>query len=415
MNLRLAYIIILVLSTLGSGFFSGSETALMSLGKERVHQLAAQGRRGLRVQQLVSNPERLLSTLLVANNVVNILGTAIATALFIDLLGTTRGPIVATVLVTVVILIAGEITPKTLARRSPERFSLVVAPTIYRLSIALAPIASFFTAITQRILQIFGSRDDTDLSNVTEEDILALADLGHEEGGIETVEREIIDSLFAIAEKPVHDVMTPRVDLATMVAPVTARDVRELVSATGHSRYLVTGASVEDVLGILYVKDVLLLGDAATSEAIRRLLRQPLYIPESTPILGALQTLRTNRSAFAVVTDEHGGIEGIVTIKDLIAELVGTLQDEYDPGAPAIVPLGLRTWIADGRVDVDDLAAATGVEIVDGPYSTVAGLFLDLCGRIPAEGDRIKVGKHLELTVLRMVRNRIDRIKVERT
>ena len=415
MNLRLAYIIILVLSTLGSGFFSGSETALMSLGKERVHQLADRGRRGLRVQQLVSNPERLLSTLLVANNVVNILGTAIATALFIDLLGTTRGPIVATVLVTVVILIAGEITPKTLARRSPERFSLVVAPTIYRLSIALAPIASFFTAITQRILQIFGSSDHEDLSNVTEEDIVALADLGHEEGGIETFEREIIDSLFAIAEKPVRDVMTPRVDLATMVAPVAARDVREMVSATGHSRYLVTGTSVEDVLGILYVKDVLLLGEGATSEAIRRLLRQPLYIPESTPILGALQTLRTNRSAFAVVTDEHGGIEGIVTIKDLVAELVGTLQDEYDPGAPEIVPLGLRTWIADGRVDVDDLAAATGIEIAEGPYSTMAGLFLDLCGRIPAEGDRIEAGKNLELTVLRMDRNRIDRIKVERT
>jgi len=413
-NLRIVYIITLVLCTLGSGFFSGSETALMSLGKERVHQLADRGRRGLRVQQLTGDPERLLSTLLVANNVVNILGTAIATALFIDLLGETSGPIVSAGVVTVVVLVAGEITPKTLAARSPERFSLAVAPTIYALSKGLAPIAAFFTAITQGLLSMIGVGRRKDEGNVTEDDILALADLGHEEGGIATVEREIIDALFSIAEKPVRDVMTPRVDLATMASPVTAEQVRDSVSNTGHSRYLVTGDSVEDILGVLYVKDVLRFGDDPTPDAIRRLLRQPLYIPESTPILEALQTLRSNRSGFAVISDEHGGIEGIITVKDLMAELVGELQDEYDPGAPSIVPLGSRKWIADGRVDVDVLAEITGAEIPAGQYSTMAGLFLDISGQIPEEGDRVTAGDELELVVLRMDRNRIDRLRVER-
>ncbi|NOX22986.1 MAG: HlyC/CorC family transporter [Actinobacteria bacterium] len=414
MNLRIVYIITLALCTLGSGFFSGSETALMSLGKERVHQLADRGRRGLRVQQLTGDPERLLSTLLVANNVVNILGTAIATALFIDLLGETSGPIVSAGVVTVVVLVAGEITPKTLAARSPERFSLAVAPTIYVLSKGLAPIAAFFTAITQGLLNMIGVGRRKDEGNVTEDDILALADLGHEEGGIATVEREIIDALFSIAEKPVRDVMTPRVDLATMASPVTAEQVRDSVSNTGHSRYLVTGDSVEDILGVLYVKDVLRFGDDATPDAIRRLLRQPLYIPESTPILEALQTLRSNRSGFAVISDEHGGIEGIITVKDLMAELVGELQDEHDPGTPSIVPLGSRKWIADGRVDVDDLAEITGAEIPEGQYSTMAGLFLDISGQIPEEGDRVTAGDELELVVLRMDRNRIDRLRVER-
>jgi magnesium and cobalt exporter, CNNM family len=413
-NLRIAYIITIAVCTLGSGFFSGSETALMSLGKERVHQLADRGKRGMRVQQLTGDPERLLSTLLVANNVVNILGTAIATALFIDLLGEARGPIVSAVVVTIVVLVAGEITPKTLASRSPERFSLAVAPTIYGLSRGLAPVASFFTAITQGLLNLLGITKTKDEGNVTEDDIVALANLGHKEGGIASVEREIIDALFSIAEKPVRDVMTPRVDLVTMAAPVTAQHVRDAVSNTGHSRYLVTGHSVEDILGVLYVKDVLRLGDDPTSDAIGRLLRQPLYIPESTPILGALQTLRAKRSGFAVISDEHGGIEGLITVKDLMGELVGELQDEYDPGTPSIVPLGPRKWIADGRVDVDDLAEITGVEIPEGQYSTMAGLFLDISGHIPTEGDRIAAGDELELVVLRMDRNRIDRLRVER-
>ncbi len=414
MSLRIVYFITLAACLLGSAFVSGSETALMSLGKERVHQLADRGRRGLRVQQLTANPDRLLSTLLVANNVVNILGTAIATALFIDLLDETRGPLVSAVVVTIVVLIAGDITPKTLAARFPEQYSLAVAPTIYSLSKALAPVATFFTAITRGLLSLIGITGGKDDANVTENDILALADLGHEEGGIATAEREIIDALFSIAEKPVRDVMTPRVDLATMASPVTPEHVREAVANTGHSRYLVTGDSVEDVLGVLYVKDVLRLGDAATADTISRLLRQPLYIPESTPILGALQTLRSNRSGFAVISDEHGGLEGIITVKDLMAELVGELQDEYDPGTPSIVPLGSRKWIADGRVDVDDLAEVTGVEIPEGQYSTMAGLFLAISGQIPEEGDRVAAGDELELVVLRMDRNRIDRLRVER-
>ena len=413
MTVRIIYLVILAISALGSGFFSGSETALIGIQQERVHQLARSSRRGLRVQQLAGDPDRLLSTLLVANNLVNILGASLATALFIDLFGNSWGPWVATGVVTAVILVVGEITPKTLATRYPERFSLAVAPTIWRLSAVLGPVARFFTAITRGLLRIAGVSETSTDRDVTEDDIRALSELGLAAGGIESIEHEILDSLFTLADRPVREVMTPRIDLATLVEPVTLEAVRAAVAATGHSRYPVSAGDLDDLRGVLYVKDLVQLDDSPTPEAISALLRNPMFVPESAPILMVLQDLRTGRSAFAMVLDEHGGVEGIVTVKDLVAELVGELQDEYDPGAPSVTRVGLQLWLADGRVPLEDLAEAVGTKLPEGPYSTAGGLLLALAGRIPEEGDQIRLNGLL-FTVLQMDRNRIDRIQIQR-
>ena len=413
MTVRIIYLVILAISALGSGFFSGSETALIGIQQERVHQLARSSRRGLRVQQLAGDPDRLLSTLLVANNLVNILGASLATALFIDLFGNSWGPWVATGVVTAVILVVGEITPKTLATRYPERFSLAVAPTIWRLSAVLGPVARFFTAITRGLLRIAGVSETSTDRDVTEDDIRALSELGLAAGGIESIEHEILDSLFTLADRPVREVMTPRIDLATLVEPVTLEAVRAAVAATGHSRYPVSAGDLDDLRGVLYVKDLVQLDDSPTPEAISALLRNPMFVPESAPILMVLQDLRTGRSAFAMVLDEHGGVEGIVTVKDLVAELVGELQDEYDPGAPSVTRVGLQLWLADGRVPLEDLAEAVGTKLPEGPYSTAGGLLLALAGRIPEEGDQIRLDGLL-FTVLQMDRNRIDRIQIQR-
>jgi putative hemolysin len=413
MTLRVVYIVILGLSAIGSGFFSGSETALIGIQQERVHQLARNGKRGLRVQQLAGDPERLLSTLLVANNLVNILGAAVATTLFIDLLGETWGPWVSTAAVTAVILVVGEITPKTLAARHPERFSLAVAPTIWRLSAVLGPVARFFTAITRGLFRLFGVSAATDARRVTEDDIRALSELGLAAGGIETVEHEIIDALFTLADRPVREVMTPRVDLTTLEEPVTIEGVRVAVSATGHSRYPVSAGNLDELRGVLYVKDLIQMREDPTPEQIKALLRVPMFVPESAPILRVLQDLRARRSALAVVLDEHGGVEGLVTIKDLVSELVGELQDEYDPGTPDVTRIGPHQWLADGRVPIEDLVAVIGSVLPEGPYSTAGGLLMAVAGRVPSEGDVIRLDG-LRFTVLQMDRNRIDRIQVER-
>jgi putative hemolysin len=408
------YVAILAVCTVASGFFSGSETALIGISKERVHRLATENKHGRRIEQLVSDPERMLSTLLVANNVVNVLAAAVATTLFISLVGERWGPWLATLVVTAVILVFGEITPKTLATRYPERFALAVAPAIWQLSRFLAPIATFFRSITRGLLRLFRVPVEGDSTAVTDADIKALAELGHRDGQIEEAEREIIDAVFDIADRPVRDVMTPRVDIVTLTDPVSMDDVRVAVAATGHSRFPLTRGDLDDLIGILFVKDLLQRTGEATPEDIVSLSRRPEYIPETATVLDALTEMRESKFAIACVVDEHGGIEGVITAKDLLAELVGEIQDEYDPGIPSIVLVEPGRWIADGRLPIEDLADEIDREIPDGPYSTIAGLFMAEAGTVPAAGDVTRLDG-IRLRVLAMDRNRIDRIEVSVT
>ncbi len=411
MSTNLIYVVILGFAAIASGFFSGSETALIGIGKERVQQLGGD-RRGHRVQQLVADPDRLLSTLLVANNLVNILGASIATTLFISLVGEEWGPWVATGAVTAVVLVVGEITPKSLATRYPERFSLAVAPTIWHLSRVLGPVARMFTAITRGLFRLLRLPARSDVADVTEEDVRALVQLGLEEGEIEAVEREIIDALFDLADRPVREVMTPRVDVISLREPVTPSAAIDAVATSGHSRYPVIGTDLDELRGMLYVKDLLRIDPDGDESKVSAILRTPIYVPESMSVLSVIQLMRRERFQLAVVTDEHGGVEGVVTIKDLMSELVGELQDEYDPGTPSLVKIGARSWISDGRLDIEDVEEGLGIELPDGPYSTIGGLYLAVAGHIPDEGDEAVVGS-VRLTVLQMERNRIGSLRIE--
>jgi CBS domain containing-hemolysin-like protein len=408
------YLGILAVCTVASGFFSGSETALIGISRERVHILAEESERGRRLEKLISQPERMLSTLLVANNAVNVLSASIATILFVSLVGESWGPWVATAVMTAVLLVFGEITPKTIAARYPEQFSLRVAPTIWNLSIVLAPIASFFSAITRgllRLLRIGGSGND---DGPTEDDIRALAALGQRGGQIAEAEREIIDALFHLDDTLVREVMTPRLDIVTLRVPISATALRDAVSDTGHSRYPVTSSDLDHLVGIVHVKDLLQNPDLEDRQDLSILLRKPHYVPETMSVLDTLGEMRANRYAMAVVVDEHGGVEGIVTIKDLVSELVGELQDEFDPGTPDVAQLRADVWVADGRLDIDDLEDAVDYNLTDGPYSTVGGYILALYGKIPEEGEQVEVDG-FRYTVLAMDRQRVDRVRVERT
>ncbi len=412
-GINILYIVVLGICIVLSGFFSGSETALVSIQRERAHQLAEKSQRGAKLQDLLSNPDRTLSTLLVANNFVNILAAAVATALLIDLAGESWGPWIVTLALTAVILVFGEIGPKTLANRYPERFSLLVAGPITTLVTVLKPISRSFILITRGIFKLFRLDLGTGIAPVTEDDIRALAFISESTGEIKAAEREIIDALFSLEDRPIREVMTPRVGMISIPIPVTAEKIEEAVATSGHSRFPVVADSTDEILGILAVKDVLRLKTAATPEDINRILRPPTYIPESRPVLDVLQEMRKSRFGFGVVVDEHGGVEGVVTTKDVIAELVGELQDEYDPSIPMLTPAGPDRWIIDGRVDVDELEAVLEMELPRGDYSTVAGLFMDEAGRIPEEGDAI-VLDGISMTVLMMDRRRIARLRVEK-
>ena len=409
----LIYLGVLAACTLASGFFSGSETALIGISRERVHRLAVDDPRGPKLEQLVSQPERMLSTLLVANNAVNVLSASVATILFVSLIGATWGPWVATGVMTSVLLVFGEITPKTIATRHPEAFSLRVAGTIWNLSIVLAPVASFFSAITKVLLSVLRIHTDDVGDAVTEEDIMALADLGHRGGHIEEAEREIIDALFTLGDRSVRDVMTPRLEIDTLPLPLSAEAIREAVSTTGHSRFPVSSGGLDELTGIVHVKDLLQHRDPAEGLDLGSLIRPPNYVPETMSVLDTIEQMRANRYGMAVVVDEHGGVEGIVTIKDLVAELVGELQDEYDPGVPSAVLISAGLWLVDGRLDIDDLSETIDSQLEEGPFSTVGGYIMSLFGKVPEEGDSIE-HEGFRFTVLTMDRQRVDRVRVER-
>lgn len=410
-GIQIAYLAILSACIVLSGFFSGSETALVSVPKERVAQLDPGEKRVRRLAALLAEPDAMLSTLLVANNFVNILGASVATVLFVDLLGEDWGPWAATAAVTSVILIVGEITPKSLATRFPEQFSLAVASVIWRLSRAIRPIARFFLSVSRGLFRMMRVDMKDDRNTVTEEDIRAMAILGERTGDIEAAEREIIHSLFALDDLPVRDVMTPRTDIHSLASPVTFDAVRTVVSTTGHSRFPVIKEDLDHLIGVLHVKDLLGMPTEPTTSDIHRVIRQPVYVPESKSVLDLLVEMRANRVTFTVVTDEHGGIEGIVTITDAISQLVGEIQDEHDQGEPEIVPTGAGRWLVDGRADLEDVEAFLGVTLPEGEYATIAGLVLDLAGRIPSVGDVVVVDGY-RFEVLSMDRNRVDRVAV---
>ncbi len=406
------YLGILAVCIVASGYFSGSETALIGISRERVHRLAEESPKGRKLEQLVSEPERMLSTLLVANNTVNVLSASVATILFVSLIGETWGPWLATGVMTAVLLVFGEITPKTLAARHPEAFSLRVAGTIWGLSVVLAPIASFFSGITRWLLRLLRVDVDGVGDPVTEEDIKALAELGHRGGHIEEAEREIIDALFDLADRSVRDVMTPRLDIVALPMPLSADMVREAVGETGHSRYPVSHGELDEIVGIIHVKDLLQHPDVGDDGDLSAAIRPPNYVPETMSVLDTLEQMREKRYGMAVVVDEHGGVEGIVTVKDLVAELVGELQDEYDPGTPTIAQMSATSWSVDGRVDIDDLSEALGVRLPEGPFSTVGGFIMALFGKVPEAGDEVEDGG-FRYTVLTMDRQRVERVKVE--
>ncbi len=405
---------VLGLCFFASGFLSGSETSVVALPRERLDQLRSQGRRGERLVALAEDTEGTIGTILVANNFVNILAATIATVLATDLIGEPLGPIVATFGMTAVILVLGEITPKTMASRSPESYGLFAALPLYWLSRLLKPVSKVFMGVSRWLLRMTPWKESAG-PDVTEDDVRSLSALGVAAGGIGQEAHAIIDALFVAADRSVREVMTPRVDVVSVRLPLELGQIREVVEQTGYSRFPVLGeaGSLDDLVGVLYVKDVVRAGETVDSDALRALVRTPQFVPESAALLDVLRDFRARRTGFAVVLDEHGGFDGLITVKDLVGELIGDIQDEHDAGPPLLEALEDGVWLADGRIPYEDIEEALGVSLSDGPYATIAGLFLAEHGSIPFEGES-EVIDELRLTVDRMDRNRIAVVRIER-
>ena len=388
---------------------SGSETAITSIPIQKIHQLD-ENKKNRRIKRAKENIEKTIGGILVGNNFVNILMASVATLIFVRRFGESAGSAIATVFTTVIVLIFGDITPKTLATKLPISF---LSRTTFLVEILSKVFAPFTEGITKMIMKFVKTPDEDD-AEVTEADIQALTALGEIEGQILPAEREIIDSLLDFSDRPIKEIMTPRVDVLFLSIPVVMEDVKKIVDEKRISRMPISRTeSLDDTFGIVYVKDLFNLENEATSVEVENLVKDAIYLPEYTTVLSALNILRENQASFACVIDENGGIEGVITIKDVLSEFVGDLPDEHDERFKGIKRLGPGQWIVEGKTDIDDFEEFFGLDSQESDVATVGGLYLSYSEKLPSINEKITV-HGLELTVSAIDNRRIDSLIVKK-
>ena len=414
MNINFDLVLYILIATclVLSAVLSGSETAITSIPREKIHQLS-DSKRNSRIKKAKDSIENTIGGILIANNFVNILMASLATILFVRRFGEKNGGIIATLFITVLVLIFGEVTPKTLATRKPLEFFSKTSLFITYLAKIFSPIISFINKTITKFSQN-DQKDEENEKEITEADIQALTALGEMEGQILPAEREIIDSLLEFSDRPIKEIMTPRVDVLFLTLPLTIPAVRKLVKEQRMSRFPVSKTEyLDDTIGIIYVKDLFDLTVDTDSEEIEGIIREAIYLPEYTTVLSALNILREQKASFACVIDENGGIEGVVTIKDVLSEFVGDLPDEHDQRYLGIHRIGPGQWNIEGKTDIDDFEEFFGLEPNDKDVATVGGLFLSHSEQLPSEGDRINI-YGLELTVIEVNNRRIENLTVKK-
>lgn len=380
-----------------SAFFSGSETALFSIPKFRLRIFREQkGRAGRRIALLLDRPNRLLVTLLTGNMIVNVLASAILGVALERVLHTYgfsefASFTLAVVVMTGCILLFGEISPKVFALRDPERAAALVAPTIEVIELILAPVGRLLLAISGFLLRISGTHRLRVDPFVTEEELETMVSLGERQGLLHREERRMIEGIMDFADTTVNEVLVPRTDIRVLRKDVTVSAALALIRETGFSRIPVFGETIDDIAGVLYAKDLLpFIANGDTQKPIRDLLRDAYFVPENKRVAELLNEFRQHRVHCAIVVDEHGGTVGLVTLEDLLEEVVGEIHDERDVEKPLIEKAGPEGILMDARAPLDELSEVIGSELRDEEHESVGGFILNLMGRLPKKGDTVK-------------------------
>lgn len=404
--------IVLLMLLLGlSAFFSSTETALFSLNKVRILHMAEEGnKKAQQIMKMLEEPNRLISTILIGNNIVNIGASAIATSLAISLWGN-RGVGIATGIMTFLVLIFGEITPKSYAAQNAEKWSLRIIEITRILSIIFLPIIKVFDLITNYMLKLTGSTAKRE-PFITEDELKLLVNVGQEEGLIAESERMMINSIFQFDDTLVKEIMTPRIDIISVEINEPLLNVVNIAIDAGHSRIPVFEESIDNIVGVIYAKDLLKgINKNYHDMEIRKVMRPAYYIPENKKVRDLLAELRQAKVYIAIVIDEYGGTAGLVTIEDVIEEIVGEIQDEYDTEEEPIVNLEDGSILADARADIYYINEALGIDLPDDEFETISGLVFNLLGHIPKEGEEISLGE-IKIRVAKTEGRRIEKIRI---
>ena len=407
-------VLIIIFCVLFSGYFSATETAFSSLNRIRVKNLAEKGdKKAKLVLDLLENFDSLLSTILIGNNIVNIACASVATLLFVKLLGEEQGPSVATIVITIVVLIFGEVTPKSIAKENPEKFAMFAAPFLNVLMIILTPFNFLFIQWKKLISKIFHTENDY---SITEEELLTIVEEAEQEGRIDEQESSLIRSAIEFSEQEAIDILTPRIDIVGVSYDATKEEIAQVFEETNYSRLPVYKESIDHIIGILYQKDFYNLDDEETS--FEHIIRPAMFITESKKIGELLQELQQKKSHIAIVLDEYGGTTGIVTLEDILEELVGEIWDEHDEVINEIEKISDTEYIVHGSTNLEDLFEVLDMgmkineEVEEMEVVTVSGWVMEeVLERIPTKGD-VGTWQNLKVTVLEMDENRVEKIKL---
>ncbi len=415
--MNIGYIIIMVVCLLMSAFFSATETAFSTLSKTKLKTMVEKGnKRAARTLAISEKYDRLISTILIGNNVVNILLSSIATVSVIALCTQLRsaefaenyGPTIATAAATVVVLIFGEITPKSIAADFPEKFAMFATPLIRLITIILTPISLLFSLWKKLLAKIFRIKPDNKMS---QEELLMLVEEVEEDGTIDEEEGDLLRNAITFTEQKAEDILTHRVDLEAFSKDTPMEDIARQFVESQYSRLLVYDESIDNIIGVVHQKDIFTV-DGITDKSLDELITPPTFVHKGERIDDLLRELQTNKSHMAVVLDEYGGTLGIVTMEDILEELVGDIWDEHDEVVEDYKEISENTFRVDCGENLDEFRQFFDVEI-ESDSITINGWIMEALDKIPACGDRFSY-ENLDITVTETDFHRVTSIEVVR-
>ena len=407
-----AEILILIILLILSGFFSGSEVALVSLTKHKAEYMLKKKKSGaIFVKRLKDNPQRMLATILIGNNLANVAASALATSVMIGIFKNYAVGI-ATGVMTLLILVFGEITPKSIAAKNNEVISRLVAPTIWYLSIILAPILSILDKFLNRFIKLVGIKAQE--KAITEEELISIIKVAEEAGSIKEIEEKMLKSILEFDDINVGEIATPRRDMVLVESKVKIKDAFKVFLRKNHTRIPIYERQKDNIVGITHIKDIIRnMHGKAKSLSVRKIMYKPYFVPEAKKISDLLRKFQKRKDHMAIVVDEHGSITGLVTLEDVLEEIVGEIMDETDIIAPNIKTIGKNTWIVNGKTDIDEINEKLNMKLKGKGYDTFSGFVLNYTGKIPKENDEINY-KKFRLKIGEIEENRISKVRIEK-
>ncbi|MBW9172245.1 hemolysin family protein [Clostridium estertheticum] len=404
-------IICLIILLLSSAFFSASETALMTLSKIRLRNMVESKIKGANiVNKLLENPSKLLGGILVGNNIANIGASSLATSLAITHFKDS-GVAIATIIMTILVLIFAEITPKSLAAQNSEKIALKIAKPLSIITFILNPLITVLIYITNTIIKILGGEVNKSRPFITEEELKTMVSVSHEEGMLEGEEKQMIYNVFDFRDSQAKDVMTPRTDMIVASSTSTYLELINVFRKEQFSRLPIYEDTVDNVIGVLYIKDLIFFEDGKEEFKIEKHMRTPYFTYEFKSTADLFADMRLKRIPISIILDEYGGTAGLVTFEDLVEEIVGDIDDEYDDDTDKIVVIKEDEFIVAGDTKISMVNEMIGLRIESDDFDSIGGFVTGLLGRLPKTGETISYND-TKFIVQDTSKNRIVKLKI---